>query len=112
MCLLNLFSLQDLLDKYLLGSNSMFAGAHKNMPLATREMEELFSQNCQLVDLLREDMQVMRQQEISMRSVKEVLISRLEELLDKVCAVTYVNSNANKHFSLPILGLFLFLFLF
>ncbi|KAG2548684.1 hypothetical protein PVAP13_9KG211085 [Panicum virgatum] len=74
---------KDLLDKYLLGSNNMFAGAHKNMPLATREMEELFSQNCQLVDLLREDMQVMRQQEISMRSVKEVLISRLEELLDK-----------------------------
>jgi midasin len=97
--------LQDLLDKYLLGSNNMFAGAHKNMPLATREMEELFSQNCQLVDLLREDMQVMRQQEISMRSVKEVLISRLEELLDKVCAVTYVNSNAN---SLPVFGLFLF----
>ncbi|PVH31778.1 hypothetical protein PAHAL_9G230700 [Panicum hallii] len=74
---------KDLLDKYLLGSNNMFAGAHKNVPLATREMEELFSQNCKLVDLLREDMRVMRQQEISMRSVKEVLISRLEELLDK-----------------------------
>jgi midasin len=61
----------------------MIAGAHKIVPLATREMEELFSQNCKLVDLLREDMRVMRQQEISMRSVKEVLISRLEELLDK-----------------------------
>ncbi|RCV42665.1 hypothetical protein SETIT_9G233700v2 [Setaria italica] len=85
---------KDLLDKYLLGSNNIFTGAHKNVPLATREMEELlplatremeehFYENCQLVDSLREDMQVMRQQEISMRSVKEVLISRLEELLDK-----------------------------
>ncbi|CAL4925261.1 unnamed protein product [Urochloa decumbens] len=72
-----------LLDKHLLGSYNIFAGARKNVPLATREMEELFSENCQLVDLLREDMQVMRQQEVSMRSVKEVLISRLEELLDK-----------------------------
>jgi midasin len=84
------------LDKYLLGCNKNVPLATRDMeellPLATREMEEHFYENCQLVDSLRNDMQVMRQQEISMRSVKEVLISRLEELLDKVCAGTYMKA--------------------
>ncbi|KAF8672677.1 hypothetical protein HU200_049372 [Digitaria exilis] len=78
-----LFHRGDLLDKHLLGSNNIFAGERKNVPLATREMEELFSENCQLVDLLREHIQVVRREEASMRSIKEVLISRLEDLLDK-----------------------------
>lgn len=84
MSITSIFPLQDLLDKHLLGSNNIFAGERKNVPLATREMEELFSENCQLVDLLREHIQVVRREEASMRSIKEVLISRLEDLLDKV----------------------------
>uniref|UniRef100_A0A0D3HEC5 Midasin n=1 Tax=Oryza barthii TaxID=65489 RepID=A0A0D3HEC5_9ORYZ len=74
---------KDLLDKYLLGSNYMIAGSHKNMPLATREMEQLVAANCQLISMFREDIQVLCHQDVSMRSVKKVLLSRFEELLEK-----------------------------
>lgn len=74
---------KDLLDKYLLGSNNILAGAHKNMPLATRVMEQLVAANCQLIDAFREDMQVLCHEDVSMRSVKKVLLSRFEELLEK-----------------------------
>ncbi|XP_062201313.1 midasin-like isoform X2 [Phragmites australis] len=74
---------KDLLDKFLLGSKNILAGAYKNMPLATREMEQLVNKNCQLIDLFRKDIQVQCHQDISMRSVKKVLLSRLEELLEK-----------------------------
>ncbi|CAM0956904.1 unnamed protein product [Alopecurus aequalis] len=74
---------KDLLDKFLLGSNNILAGAHKNMPVATTEMEQLVAANCQLIDTFREDMQVLCCQDVSMRSVKKVLLSRFEELLDK-----------------------------
>uniref|UniRef100_A0ACD5ZCK1 Uncharacterized protein n=1 Tax=Avena sativa TaxID=4498 RepID=A0ACD5ZCK1_AVESA len=74
---------KDLLDKFLLGSNNFFAGAHKNMPVATTEMEQLVAVNVQLIDTFREDMQVLCRQDVSMRSVKEVILSRFEELLDK-----------------------------
>uniref|UniRef100_M8BCY6 Midasin n=1 Tax=Aegilops tauschii TaxID=37682 RepID=M8BCY6_AEGTA len=74
---------KDLLDKFLVGSNNILAGAHKNMPLATIEMEQLVAANCQLVDTFREDIQVLCHQDVSLRSVKKVLLSRFEELLDK-----------------------------
>ncbi|KAF0928097.1 hypothetical protein E2562_037875 [Oryza meyeriana var. granulata] len=74
---------KDLLDKYLLGSNNLIAGSHKNMPLATREMEQLVAANCQLINVFREDIRVLCHQDVSMRSVKKVLLSRLEELLEK-----------------------------
>uniref|UniRef100_A0A0E0QZY4 Midasin n=1 Tax=Oryza rufipogon TaxID=4529 RepID=A0A0E0QZY4_ORYRU len=74
---------KDLLDKYLLGSNYMIAGSHKNMPLATREMEQLVAANCQLISMFREDIQVLCHQDVLMRSVKKVLLSRFEELLEK-----------------------------
>ncbi|GJN20772.1 hypothetical protein PR202_gb08190 [Eleusine coracana subsp. coracana] len=74
---------EDLLDKYLLGSNNIFAGSRNKMPLATREMEQLVAENCQLIDLLREDMRGLFDQDISMRSIKKILLSRLEELLEK-----------------------------
>lgn len=85
--------MQDLLDKYLLGSNNILAGAHKNMPLATRVMEQLVAANCQLIDAFREDMQVLCHEDVSMRSVKKVLLSRFEELLEKVCADIYANAD-------------------
>jgi midasin len=78
--------LQDLLDNYLLGSSNIFVGAYKNMPLATREMECLVAENCKLIDSLRADMRDLCDQDISMRSVKKILLSRLEELLEKVCS--------------------------
>ncbi|VAH03975.1 unnamed protein product [Triticum turgidum subsp. durum] len=74
---------KDLLDRFLVGSNNILAGAHKNMPLATIEMEQLVAANCQLVDTFREDIQVLCHQDVSLRSVKKVLLSRFEELLDK-----------------------------
>ncbi|KAG8091817.1 hypothetical protein GUJ93_ZPchr0012g21118 [Zizania palustris] len=74
---------KDLLDKYLLGSNNFLAGSAKSMPLATREMEQLVAANCQLIDMFREDIQVLCHQDVSMRSVKKVLLSRVEELLEK-----------------------------
>ncbi|KAL6842329.1 hypothetical protein ACP4OV_027756 [Aristida adscensionis] len=79
---------KDLLDKYLLGSNNIFAGAHMNMPLATREMEQLVAENFQLIDSLIEDVQALCHQDISMRSVKKTLVSRLQELLEKGKTVT------------------------
>ena len=77
--------MQDLLDKFLVGSNNILAGAHKNMPLATMEMEQLVAVNCQLVNTFREDIQVLSHQDVALRSVKKVLLSRFKELLDKVC---------------------------
>ncbi|KQJ96949.1 midasin [Brachypodium distachyon] len=74
---------KDLLDKFLLGSNNILAGAHKRMPLATIEMEQLVAANTQLIGTFREDMQVLCCQDVSKRSVKKVLLSRFEELLDK-----------------------------
>ncbi|KAM3408334.1 hypothetical protein ACQJBY_001473 [Aegilops geniculata] len=74
---------KDLLDKFLVGSNNILAGAHKNMPLATMEMEQLVAVNCQLVNTFREDIQVLCHQDVALRSVKKVLLSRFEELLDK-----------------------------
>ncbi|KAJ1295332.1 hypothetical protein BS78_01G216000 [Paspalum vaginatum] len=74
---------KDLLDKYLLGSNNIFAGAFKSMPLATTKMAHLFADNCQLINSLRKDLQILCQQDMSMKSVKKVLLSRLEELLEK-----------------------------
>jgi midasin len=56
------------------------------MPLATREMECLVAENCKLIDSLRADMRDLCDQDISMRSVKKILLSRLEELLEKVCS--------------------------
>jgi len=90
-----------LLDEYLLGSNNIFADAYNSMPLATTEMEQLFADNCQLIDSLREDMQVQCHQDLSVGSVKKVLISRLEELLEKVCAAMYLNACLVTH---PILS--------
>jgi len=84
--------IDSLLDEYLLGSNNIFADAYKSMPLATTEMAQLFADNCQLIDSLREDMQVQCHQDLSVGSVKKVLISRLEELLEKVCAAMYLNA--------------------
>ena len=111
MCLVTLIFLQDLLDKFLLGSKNILAGAYKNMPLATREMEQLVNKNCQLIDLFRKDIQVQCHQDISMRSVKKVLLSRLEELLEKVCSVTYMNAKMATDTSLKILFSFpIFLF--
>uniref|UniRef100_A0ACD5WZY3 Uncharacterized protein n=1 Tax=Avena sativa TaxID=4498 RepID=A0ACD5WZY3_AVESA len=72
---------KDLLDKFLLGSNNILTGAHKNMPVATIEMEQLVAVNVQLIDTFREDMQVLCRQDVSMRSVKKVILSRFEELL-------------------------------
>uniref|UniRef100_J3N351 Midasin n=1 Tax=Oryza brachyantha TaxID=4533 RepID=J3N351_ORYBR len=74
---------KDLLDTHLLGSNNMIVGSHKNIPLATREMEQLVAANCQLINMFREDIQVLCHQDVSMRSVKKVLLSRFEELLMK-----------------------------
>ncbi|TVU30479.1 hypothetical protein EJB05_22106, partial [Eragrostis curvula] len=74
---------KDLLDKYLLGSNNILADAHTIMPVATREMEELVAENWQLIDSLREDVRALCDQDISMRSVKKILLSRLDELLEK-----------------------------
>ncbi|XP_071685110.1 midasin isoform X2 [Lolium perenne] len=74
---------KDLLDKFLLRSNNILAGAHKNMPVATVEMEQLVAANVQLINTFREDMQVLCRQDVSMRSVKKVILSRFEELLDK-----------------------------
>jgi midasin len=71
----------------------MIAGSHKNMPLATREMEQLVAANCQLISMFREDIQVLCHQDVSMRSVKKVLLSRFEELLEKVCSYMYRDLN-------------------
>uniref|UniRef100_A0A0D9XKA7 Midasin n=1 Tax=Leersia perrieri TaxID=77586 RepID=A0A0D9XKA7_9ORYZ len=75
---------KDLLDKYLLGSNNIITGSHKNMPLATTEMEQLVAANCQLISMFKEEIQVLCHQDISIRSVKKVLLSWFEELLEKV----------------------------
>lgn len=82
--------IDSLLDGYLPGSNNIFPDAYKSIPLATTEMEQLFADNCQLIDSLREDMKVLCHRDLSVGSVKKVLISRLEELLEKVCAVMKV----------------------
>ncbi|AQK86708.1 ribosome export associated1 [Zea mays] len=75
--------IDSLLDGYLPGSNNIFPDAYKSIPLATTEMEQLFADNCQLIDSLREDMKVLCHRDLSVGSVKKVLISRLEELLEK-----------------------------
>ncbi|KAL6643149.1 hypothetical protein ACP70R_021330 [Stipagrostis hirtigluma subsp. patula] len=88
---------KDLLDKYLLGSNNIFAGTHMDMPLATREMEQLVAVNFQLIDSLREDVQVLCHQDISMRSVTKALVSRLGELLEKGKRATENSREVDEH---------------
>ncbi|KAI5016290.1 hypothetical protein ZWY2020_006141 [Hordeum vulgare] len=88
---------KELLDKFLVGSNSILAGAHKNMPLATIEMEQLVAANCQLVDTFREDTQVLCHQDVSLRSVKKVLLSRFEELLDKMATESFSRELKDSH---------------
>jgi hypothetical protein len=63
------------------------------MPVATIEMEKLVASNVQLIGTFREDMQVLSRQDVSMRSVKKVILSRFEELLDKVCINIYMNAD-------------------
>jgi trehalose-6-phosphate synthase len=63
------------------------------MPVATVEMEQLVAANVQLINTFREDMQVLCRQDVSMRSVKKVILSRFEELLDKVCINIYMNAD-------------------
>ena len=63
------------------------------MPVVTLEMEQLVAENVQLIDTFREDLQVLCRQDVSMRSVKKVILSRFKELLDKVCINVYMNAD-------------------
>lgn len=96
--------MQKLLDKYLIGSNHVLAPSPKYIPdVVSNEMKKLVDTNQQIINTFDEDIKKLGFQKDSTRSVKEMLLGRFQELINKVWILEFV-----QHSFLSILVIFFF----
>ncbi|XP_020093830.1 midasin isoform X2 [Ananas comosus] len=75
---------KELLDKYLIGGNHVLAPSPKYIPdVVTNEMKKLVDTNQQIINTFDEDIKKLGFQKDSTRSVKEMLLGRFQELINK-----------------------------